>query len=139
MGFPAFVGSRHAASRYLAAATRRRQRNVPFAQAAAISKLAADVKSTTLPHLRTEMKSTMRRLREQLPAEEQELIILRIDKQMSWQDMAIVIDGEGLLADTEALKRTAARLRKRFQLAKDKLHALAQEAGLLDPDGGRES
>jgi RNA polymerase sigma-70 factor, ECF subfamily len=60
--------------------------------------------------------------------------VLRIDRGLSWSDLARVLhEGEEDAAlDDEALAREAARLRKRFQLVKDKLREMAKKEGLLE-------
>jgi hypothetical protein len=91
--------------------------------------IIARVRSSTAMHLRTEVKSEVRRLRDELSDEDQLLLALRIDKRMEWRDIAAAM-GDGDLADA-ALGREAARLRKRYQLATDKLRQLARDRGLL--------
>jgi RNA polymerase sigma-70 factor (ECF subfamily) len=96
-----------------------------------ILELAERVRSSTMVHLRTEVKSEVRRLREELDEPDQMLLILRIDKALEWEEVAAALADDELAADD--LKREAARLRKRFQLVTEKLRALARERGLLEP------
>jgi RNA polymerase sigma-70 factor (ECF subfamily) len=122
--------ARNAAVRWATGHERSPDRNVPMEQGG-VFELADRIRSTTEIHLRTEVKSEVRRLREALSPLEQRLLILRVDRGMDWSEIAAA------LADTdlpdEDLKREAARLRKRFQLAIDKLRKLARERG-IDPD-----
>lgn len=127
----AYTIARHASIRYVTSAYRKPGRHVPLSQHPVIDQLVQDIRTTTQAHLRTENRSRMQQLREQLPAMEQELLILRIDKQMSFREMAIVVSEEDLTAPGAPLDRVAARLRKRFQLAKEKLRALAAAEGLV--------
>jgi len=126
----AYTLARYAANRYTAAASRIKKRNVPFSQAGHLSEIVEEVRTTTLDYLRTEVKNEMRRLREQLSIEDQELLILRVDKQLSFRDMAIVVLYQGKIATEQELVKDTARLRKRFQKAKETLRRLAQQAGL---------
>ena len=89
-----------------------------------MSRLAAEVRSTTALHLRSEAKNAVARLREQLTPAEQSLLVLRIDRGLSWSDVASVMSTpeEHLDAQTVA---------KRFQRVKDRLRKLAEDAGLL--------
>ena len=87
------------------------------------------MRSATLPFRRTEVKSQFQALRERLPEEEQTLLVLRVDKKLTFQEIAMVLLGEE--TPDEALKRESARLRKRFQLVKEKLKKWAQEEGIL--------
>jgi RNA polymerase sigma-70 factor (ECF subfamily) len=81
--------------------------------------------------LRTETKSKLVELRQRLPDDDQLLLILRIDRHLSWEELARVFLEEREDASAEALKRESARLRKRFQLVKERLRALAVEHGLV--------
>jgi len=88
-------------------------------------RLAAEVRSTTALHLRSEVKDAVARLREQLTPAEQSLLVLRIDRGLSWSDVASVMSTpeEHLDAQTVA---------KRFQHVKARLRKLAEDAGLLE-------
>jgi RNA polymerase sigma-70 factor (ECF subfamily) len=121
--------ARNAATRWGTAGDRRPERNVPL-EHSSVLEIADQVRSSTLVYLRTDMKSEVRRLREELSELDQTLIILRIDKQMEWHDIAAAVADDDLIGDE--LRREAARLRKRFQLATDKLRELARERGILD-------
>jgi RNA polymerase sigma-70 factor (ECF subfamily) len=83
-------------------------------------------RTRTAPWLVTDVKDRFAKLRAALDEEERELLVLRIDRDMSWDDIAIVSGEPGERA------QVTSRLRKRFQLVKDKLRALARAEGLLD-------
>lgn len=106
-----------------------RARGEPIADFAEL--LEAAVRTATLQFKKSEVKDALAELRDSLAPEDRELLVLRVDRNLSWQDVALV-----LLADTErepeALKREAARARKHFERVKERLRALAGEAGLLD-------
>jgi RNA polymerase sigma-70 factor (ECF subfamily) len=127
----AYTLARHAANRFAVQAYRKADRNIPLSQANILSQLVEQVRSTTLPHLKTAIKSRMRELREQLPKEDQTVLILRVDKKMSWTDLAEVMAFDGETPDEATLKKETARLRKRFQLAKERLRKLAEADGLI--------
>jgi hypothetical protein len=77
----------------------------------------------------------MLELREQLPLEDQTLLILRVDRQLPWRELALVMhDGDAPAPEADQLEIVAARLRKRFQAVKDKLRKLAIAEGLLGDD-----
>jgi RNA polymerase sigma-70 factor (ECF subfamily) len=61
------------------------------------------------------------------------LLVLRVDRNLEWNDLARVLaegdDGTAPLADAD-VTREAARLRKRFQLLKEKLREMAKREGL---------
>jgi RNA polymerase sigma-70 factor, ECF subfamily len=110
---------------------RREARRVrPLSEAPAALEMEARVRTATLTLLRTETKSELVRLRETLPAEDQLLLILRVDRKLSWNDLArVTLEDEE--PDEDTIKREAARVRKRFQLVKERLRALATERGLI--------
>ena len=77
--------------------------------------LQADPRTPTPPWQRTEVKDAMSRVRSQLSAGDQTLLILRVDRDMSWQDIARVLGETG-----------EAALRKRFERIKKRLRDLVQ-------------
>lgn len=103
----------------------------PLSQLSRLSAAVEQVRSATREHLRTETKTRFQALREQMSPEDQTLLILRVDRQMSWRDLATVMLPNNEPSTEETLKREAARLRKRFQIAKEELRAMADRAGLF--------
>lgn len=83
------------------------------------------VRSRTAPWLRTEVKDAFTQLRDGLTESERELLVLRTDRDLSWDEIARILEEEG-----DAASR-AARVRKRFQALKTKLRDLAVAKGLL--------
>lgn len=96
----------------------KRKRGAPLPSSLA-SNLAAEVRSRTAPHLRTETKTAVQQLRDELTPDEQTLLILRIDRDLGFRDIAEVIGVE------------EAAVRKRFERVKEKLKDLARKRGLL--------
>ena len=125
----AYTLARNTSRRFLRGA-RRDRRGVPLSQASAVDKLAEQVRTQTRTWMRTETKDRFAQLRESLPAEDQMLLVLRIDRELEWAELAMVLSDEPD-PDDETIKREAARLRKRFQLIKEKLQELARVTGLL--------
>ena len=83
---------------------------------------------------RTETKTRLQALRDALPEEDRMLLVLRMDRQLAWNELARVLaeaDGDVPLDDA-ALAKEAARLRKRFQLVKDRLREQAKKEGLIE-------
>jgi RNA polymerase sigma-70 factor, ECF subfamily len=111
----------HAASRLARDSFRRRRRPLPTSAA---SRLAASVQtmSSALPGSR---KERMLKLRESLDPEERTLLILRLDRELAWEEVAQVFSSEGGPVATAAL-------RKRFERLKEKLARKAKEEGLLE-------
>lgn len=107
---------------------RRAARNVPLSHVGStMSGLAAAMRTATAQHLRTDVKDRFAELRARLDPEDHALLILRVDRKMSWRDIARAMQGE----ETEELEKRAAALRKRFERAKNLLRDLAAESGLL--------
>jgi RNA polymerase sigma-70 factor (ECF subfamily) len=129
----AYALARNAAHRLLDRRVRHDRKQVPLSDAHVVSQLAHEVRVATLPHLQTGVKDAVAELRKKLSEEEQLLLTLRIDRDLSWLEIAVVLTGEAPL-EPDQLKRASARLRKRFELTKDKLRRLAIEAGLLSDE-----
>jgi RNA polymerase sigma-70 factor, ECF subfamily len=69
------------------------------------------------------------RLRSSLAPDDRQLLVLRVDRNLPWRDLALLfLDAE---TTPEELSREAARLRKRFQLVKRQLARAAADSGLL--------
>jgi RNA polymerase sigma-70 factor, ECF subfamily len=121
--------ARSAAAREGRGPHRRAGRNIPLSQ---VSEVAEQARSRTREYLRTEVKDGFAALREELPAEDQSLLILRVDRGLDWLEVAEVLgDGE---IEEEELKRAAARLRQRFKTVKARLRQRAVEVGLIEAD-----
>ena len=126
----AYMLARRAAARVLRQKWRAR---AVLGSSPALSKLVQEVRTETLAYLRTETKTRLRALRDSLDEDDRTLLMLRVDRGLAWDELARVFS-EGDL-DEAAQKREAARLRKRFQLVKEKLKALAKREGLLPSKG----
>ena len=89
-----------------------------------MSRLVAEVRSTTAFHLKSEARDAVARLRAQLSAAEQSLLVLRIDRGLTWAEVVSVMS-------TPEERLDAATVAKRFQRVKEKIRRLAEQAGLL--------
>jgi RNA polymerase sigma-70 factor (ECF subfamily) len=128
--------ARHAASRYIDDIRRRRKRNVPLSRAGPLSEIAEKIRTGTRAGARTEARSRIAQLRESLPVDDQTLLILRVNRKLGWKEIAQIMLRDGETPDEAELDREAGRLRKRYQLAKDKLRQMAVEQGLVNSDEG---
>ncbi|MEM9190462.1 MAG: hypothetical protein AAGF12_14850 [Myxococcota bacterium] len=126
----AFTLCRHARTRTLLQEQRMLKRNRGLSAVPAVQAAVDDTRTPTPPHLQSELKQRMRELREKLPEDEQALLMLRVDRALSWRDLVFVLD-EPHEDSPEGEKRAAARLRQRFQTVKAKLKGLAHAEGLL--------
>ncbi len=111
----------HAAARFRRQPYRARRERLRTTMA---SRLAASIRSaeSRLPGGR---RDRLARLRESLAPEEQTLLVLRLDREMSWDEVAHVLSQEGEPVD-------AAAVRKRFERLRDRLARMAKEQGLVD-------
>jgi RNA polymerase sigma-70 factor (ECF subfamily) len=87
------------------------------------------VRSATWPLLRTERRSALLQLRDDLTSDDRMLLILRVDRGLAWQEVARVFLHDDSPAEHD-VRREAARLRKRFQLVRERLQEQARAKGL---------
>ncbi len=108
-----------------------RRKAVPLSGAGDLEHIAEVVRTRTLPYLRTEVKSEVRRLRALLEPDDRDMLTLRVDRGMSWTEVARVLTGE---TNAGALDKEAARLRKRYERVKTQLrrHMAAEKAPASD-------
>ncbi len=81
----------------------------------AMAAIAQEVRSTAPIYLQTEETKRLARIRGGLDVAEQTLLVLRVDRDLAWQDIAIVMASD------------PAALRKRFERLKAKIKRLADE------------
>lgn len=110
----------HAAARFRRQAWRRRRERMRTTLA---SRIAASIASPE-SRLATSPGDRLERLRAALEPEERTLLILRLDRELAWEEVAEVLSGEGDPVDSAAV-------RKRFERVKAKLAKLARAEGLL--------
>lgn len=119
----AYALARHAAGRVIRERGKQRGR-VPLSHE--LEGLVAQVRSETATYLRTGPRERVARLRDELDPDDQQLLILRVDRGFSWPEIARVMGDEP--ASGEALQRQIVNLRKRFERLKDKIRKLAQKS-----------
>lgn len=96
----------------------------PVSSLSSIVHTAGQIWSTTRRE-QTRNEVIYSEIRESLDAEDQMLLVLRVDRDLSWRDIAIVILGD--TTTEEELARKAAALRKQFERVKVYLRGLASE------------
>ncbi len=87
------------------------------------SKLAQEIRASSALEL-DRQADKLAELRRQLSADEQNLLVLRIDQQLSWDEIAAVL-GSGREAVSPPV------LRKRFERLKERIARLARQRGLV--------
>jgi RNA polymerase sigma factor (sigma-70 family) len=123
--------ARNAGSRFRRAPQNRRARHVRLSEVSFLDELTERARTTTMPHLRSEVKDEFQRLREQLSEEERDLLVLRVDRDLAWRDVAYAMLPAGEPADDDRIRKLEGTLRQRFVDVKRRLKLFAKEAGIL--------
>lgn len=118
--------ARHAMARLLRSPAERRDRRVSVG---ALDGAVEHARTETAPWRQTAVKDRFTALREELQEDDRSLLVLRVDRRLPWEEIARVFTGVD--ADDDALRRESARLRKRFQLVRERLRRRAVEEGLV--------
>lgn len=129
-----YLLARNASAQVRRDEARHARRAVSLTGSGDVEELAAKIRTETLNALRTETRSAFQRMRDELPEDDRALLILRVDRQLPWRDVAAVLarpDPSPEANSEQALAQESARLRKRFQLVKERLHAMGKERGLI--------
>lgn len=120
----AYTLARHAELRWRAAPAHQPGRMVT----ASDPELPARARTTTAPYERTDVKDRFREIRSRLTEEDQTILVLRVDRELGWRDIAHVLAAP---VAPDELQREEARIRKRFQIIKERLRRWAADDGLL--------
>jgi RNA polymerase sigma-70 factor (ECF subfamily) len=131
-GLPGFAGRSsfrtwaYTVARHASCRLRERDRGARevLVTSSAFEEMALAVRTASRSRLQR-AQTQMQKLRETLPPDDQLLLILRVDRELDWKDLARVMNEDGTL-DEAALARESARLRQRFQSIKERLRELAQ-------------
>ena len=87
------------------------------------SKLAQEIRATSALEL-DRQSDKLEELRRELSADEQNLLVLRIDQQLSWEEIAAILADSGERVSLPVL-------RKRFERLKERIGQLARKRGLV--------
>ena len=107
---------------------KRPQRDAVPLDSAVVAGLVDTITTATMPYIRAQQREGLVALRDELPEDDRMLLTLRVDRELGWHDVARVFCETP--QDEEALARTSASLRKRFERTKKRLRELAVERGL---------
>ncbi|HEU4578598.1 MAG TPA: hypothetical protein VFS67_10105 [Polyangiaceae bacterium] len=124
-----FVLARNAMYQYLLARRRWWGRHVPLSEEPALAH-ESEPPSEVPACARAGIEEQVWKLREELPEGDQQLLAMRVTQALPWDEVARLMLDQGRASDRVLVRREAARLRKRFQVVKDRLRQRAQEAGL---------
>jgi RNA polymerase sigma-70 factor, ECF subfamily len=122
-----FTLARHAGHRFLDRELRPRRAELPLSEAPALAAEAARVRTATMAGLPTDADARLAAMRAELSEEDQLLLTLRVDRELEFAEIACVTLGDPD-APSAAHEREVARLRKRFQLVKERLRARWQSS-----------
>ena len=103
-------------------------RRVPMSQA---PERVVQPRSSTAPFRRTAIKDRLAELRQDLDPDDQALLILRLDRQLPWDEVARILN-DAAHADDATVKQLATNLRQRYRKVKDRIATMARASGLLD-------
>lgn len=125
----AYAIARRSSLRVRRDSRRRAARQLALPGSSSAAALAAQVRSETASYLATRTRTRIAELRATLPEDDQALLMLRVDRGLAWADLARVLGEEEL--DAAGLKKVSARLRKRFQLVRERLVEMGRREGLV--------
>ena len=111
----------HAAHRVFRDPHRRRRATLSSKAAAHI---VQEIRTSTASHLGTTAQTELAALRQQLTPEEQTILVLRLDRDLPWRDVAQILS-----TDDTIVSEAAAR--KRYERVRIKVRDLAAAGGLL--------
>lgn len=123
--------ARNADRRYRRSPHTRAGRHVSLNDVPEVLEAIEKVRTGTATFLQTGFRNEIQDLRAQLTLEQQELLILRLDRGLSWRDIALILQDGKEPGDATALKQHTQTLRKRFGRIKEQLRRHALESGLL--------
>jgi RNA polymerase sigma-70 factor (ECF subfamily) len=127
----AYAVARRSSLRHRRDEGRRARRQTPLDENAEVAALVQRVRTETLSYLRTEQRSRFAELRDALPPDDRALLVLRVDRRLAWNDLALAMREDDAPLSGEALRREAARLRQRFHGIKEKLLSIGRREGLV--------
>lgn len=125
----AYVITRREVTRFRSGQRRHDVGRVPISQVEDV--IAAATTQARATHRSAERREKLESLREELPVDDRMLFVLRLDRNMSWDEIALVFAADAATCGDDERKREAARCRKRYQLIKDRLTRRARDEGLL--------
>lgn len=119
-----YVLARQAISRFRRGQRRHVAGRVPISELQEVLEVVRKTRST----LAAGRRSTLTRLRDELPVEDRTLLILRVDRSLAFDEIALAFADNPEAFSDDDRRRESARLRKRFQLVKQRLVARARAA-----------
>ncbi len=128
-----YVLLRNAAARFHRAPHNRPNREVPLTGALDDGEFMERLRTRTREYEKTEVKDRFQALRERLPPDDQDLLILRVNRKLPWREVALILLGSNEPSDEETTRRKAQALRRRLVETTRRLRKMAEDSGLLGP------
>ena len=125
-----YTVARHAAIRFERTPANRALRRQPLSGA---PEAIERERSRTRPYLRTDVKDRLSALRASLTPDEQSLLVLRVDRGLSWEEVSRVLHDDSE-ADDASIRRHAVNLRQRFRQLTERLRKQARDEGWFDEE-----
>jgi len=110
-----YILLRNAATRFHRAPHNRRARQVPLTGSPDDAEFMERLRTQTREYEKTEVKDRFRALRERLPADDQDLLILRVNRKLAWREVALILLGPNVLLDEEVVRRKAQVILPQFR------------------------
>jgi len=110
------------------------RKTISLPEEADIAAAEQRLRTIELPRVESALEKGVAGLRQSLDPEDQALLILRIDRAMSWEEIAAVMLGGEEPRDDGALGRKAAFARERFSQVTENLKQLARQKHLIAED-----
>jgi RNA polymerase sigma-70 factor (ECF subfamily) len=129
-----YAVARLSSLRYRRDLRRQRARVISVPEVASVLDRAAELRSSTPWYAKSELSSRFVALRSQLEPDDQLMLLLRVERRLSWNEVArVMLEGapDGTPSEGE-LAHAVVRLRKRFQTVKERLLDLGRQQGLID-------
>ena len=122
------VIARHEIERFRRSARRHAEGRVPISQ---LAEVIAAVQTESRSVQGSARQSVISRLRDELPEDDRALLVLRVDRELPWDEIALAFVEDPERCTHAAGRREAARLRKRFPNLTKRMAERARDAGLL--------
>jgi RNA polymerase sigma-70 factor (ECF subfamily) len=119
-----YVLARREIGRFRKGARKHADGRVPISE---LQEVLEAVRTRTRSTLAADRRRALTRLRDELPIDDRTLLILRVDRKLAWDDIALAFAETPEVFSGKDKKRESARLRKRFQLVKERLTVRARD------------
>jgi RNA polymerase sigma-70 factor (ECF subfamily) len=101
------------------------------ARVSELASVIAAVRTETRAHQLSALEQAVARLRDELPEEDRAILVLRVDRALAWDDIALAFSEDPESCSPDDRRREAARLRKRYEIIRKRLAERARAEGLL--------